>query len=135
MKNYFKFLVLLLLLSGCASLKIDPAISRYQTIAPKVNLGDSKEQVLSLLLPTQEGVPGSAKKQPESFLKDGNTIEIYYFRSMRQPDGITTDDEFTPYVFTNGKLTSIGWTSLGGPQTHGQVIQPPTQINQTTVVH
>jgi len=54
-------------------------------------------------------------------LKDGKKIEIYYFRSGRQPDGLITDDEFTPYVFTDEVLTGIGWQVLGGPNSIGQI--------------
>ena len=56
-------------------------------------------------------------------------------RSSQQPDGLTTDDEFTPYIFTNGILTGIGWTVLGGPKTQGQVPQSPAHISHTTVIH
>ena len=132
-------LVLCLGLFGCAMLEIDPAISKYKAVAPKIKLGDSKEDVLSLLVPTQKSLSGSASKSPEAYIQDGNTVEIYYFRSGRQPDGITTDDEFTPYIFTNGKLTGIGWSVLGGAKSHGQVIQPAPvtniQQNQSTTVY
>lgn len=74
------------------------------------------------------------KKAPESYKKGDYIIEIYYFRSGWQPDGLTTDDEFTPYVFTNRILTSIGWTALGGARTQGQVV-PQTNIQHTTVVN
>ena len=86
-------------------------------------------------MPTQKSLSAKATKSPEAFMKDGKKIEIYYFRSGWTSDGLTTDDEFTPYGFTDGVLTSIGWTSLGGAKTHGEVVQPATEINQTTIVH
>jgi hypothetical protein len=85
-------------------------------------------------MPTQEGLPATARKPPESYKQGENIVEIYYFRSGRQPDGLTTDDEFTPYVFTNGILTAIGWAALGGPKSHGQVIQPAPHIEQKVIV-
>ena len=114
------YLLVLLLLSGCATTQIDAAIEDYQANAGRIHLGDEKEQVLAVLTPLQARLSASERKAPESYLKDGATVEIYYARSGRQPDGLTTDDEFTPYVFTNGKLTAIGWTTLGGPKTQGQ---------------
>jgi len=41
-------------------------------------------------------------------------------RSARQPDGLTTDDEFTPYIFNDERLVRIGWQVLGGPKALGQ---------------
>ena len=53
-------------------------------------------------------------------MDNGNLVEIYFFRSAWQSDGLTTDDEFTPYVFKDGKLVAIGWTSIGGIKSQGQ---------------
>jgi len=36
-------------------------------------------------------------------------------RSARQPDGLTTDDELTPYIFNDERLVGIEWQVLGGP--------------------
>ncbi len=119
--------------AGCTTLQISPAISSYQREAVKVRLGDSKEKVLEVLIPTQKTLTARERKPPESYKKENDTVEIYYFRSGWSSDGLTTDDEFTPYVFTNGVLTSIGWTALGGEKTHGQVV-PSTSIQQTTIV-
>ena len=119
-------LVVVLLVAGCAALQIDPCIKRYHATAPQISLGDSKEKVCSVLNPTQEGLPDGAKKPPESFTKDGKTMDIIYYRTGRQPDYMTTDDEFTPYIFENGKLIAIGWHILGGPKTKGRI---PTRIN------
>jgi len=128
-------IVLSMSLVGCATMQIDSSVSRFRSEAAKVNLGDKKEDVLAVLLPTQKDLPSNAAKSAESFMKDKDIVEIYYFRSGRQPDGLTTDDEFTPYIFTNGVLTGIGWTVLGGTKSQGQVIQPPAQIHQTTIVN
>ncbi len=128
-------IVSLMCLVGCATMQIDSSVSRFRSEAAKIKLGDKKEDVLAILLPTQKDLPSDAAKSAESFMKDKDLIEIYYFRSGRQPDGLTTDDEFTPYIFTNGVLSGIGWTVLGGAKSQGQVIQPPAQIQQTTIVH
>jgi hypothetical protein len=124
----------LVFIVGCGRLRVDLAISSYNKIAPTVHLGDSREVVLEKLTPTQKNIPSNARKPSESFKKDNDIYEIYYFRTGRQPDRLTTDDEFTPYVFKNGILESFGWTALGGPESRGQVIQPAPVHNQNVTI-
>lgn len=128
-------LLCILLISGCAISQIDSTISKYESVADKVELGDSKEKALSILQPTQSDLPQSARKNPEKYIKDGVKVEIYYMRSARQPDGLTTDDEFVPYLFNDGKLVGIGWQVLGGPKTQGQATSSTyiSNTNQTVV--
>jgi hypothetical protein len=40
--------------------------------------------------------------------KDGSFIE-YYIESIRQPDGVVSDDELMPLIFKDGKLVGLGW--------------------------
>jgi len=131
-----KFAVLLIAvaLTGCVGIQIDRAISKYEAVAEQVELGDSKDKVLAILQPTQEGVPKSSRKNPERYIKDGVKVEIYYMRSGRQPDGLTTDDEFVPYLFNDGKLVGIGWQVLGGPKTQGQATSDIYISNQNTTI-
>ena len=82
----------------------------------KINRGDYKEQVLAILEPTQRRLSNSDRKYPEKYFKYGVLVEIYYFRSGWQDDRLNTDDEYTPYVFNDGKLVAIGWEALGGPR-------------------
>ena len=91
--------------------RIDNAISRHNAVSHLIKIGDSKEKVLDILLPPQEGLPPNARKHHESVVKEGQLIEVYYMRTGRNPDGLTTDDEFTPYVFVDGVLVAIGWTA------------------------
>lgn len=134
-KNVVTFLIALLL-SGCAGIQIDSAISKYDAVAGQVDLGYSKDRVLAILEPSQTGLPKFARKSPEKYIKEGVKIEIYYMRSARQSDGLTTDDEFVPYVFNNEKLVGIGWQVLGGPKTQGQATSDTYISNQnTTIVH
>ena len=125
------------LMFGCVGSQIDSAINKHAQVANRINLGDSKNKVLTLLLPTQEGVPSNARKSREMYSADGKSIEIHYMRTGRQPDGLTTDDEFTPYIFTDNVLTAVGWQTLGGEKSHGQeVVQPApvTNTNQTVII-
>ena len=110
-------LVLAASLSGCAVLSV---ISKYEDVADQVKLGDSKEEVLAILGPTQEGLPKRQRKNPEKYIKNGVNVEIYYMRAAFHDDWLVTDDEFVPYIFNDGKLVGIGWQMLGGPKTQGQ---------------
>ncbi|MCH2386777.1 MAG: hypothetical protein MK240_01115 [Opitutales bacterium] len=48
---------------------------------------------------------------------DGGSRVCCHDRSIC--DHLTTDDEFTPYIFTDSVLTGIGWAVLGGPKSRG----------------
>ncbi len=129
---------LILVLLGCAGtvVHIDRAIRAHDQASKHVDLGGSKQDVLALLEPTQEGLTPSGRKPPDRYIKDGVAVDIYYYRSRRQPDGLTTDDEFTPYVFNDGKLVAIGWASIGGPKSVGQATDDTfIYIPQTTIVY
>ncbi|HZT07813.1 MAG TPA: hypothetical protein VFC51_12335, partial [Chloroflexota bacterium] len=83
-----------------------------------------------ILGPSQAGLSADLKRPPEKFVNtEGKPVEIYYFRSGWVADGRLTDDELTPYVFIEDKLVAVGWTGIGGPQTHGEVPPPPPQTN------
>lgn len=131
MKKAVLVISALTLLSGCgAGYYIDQATSKYDAVEHQVNLGDPKEKVLAILEPTQESVPRNSRKKPDRYIKDGVNVEIFYMRTGRQADGITTDDEFTPYIFNDGKLVGIGWNLIGGPKSQGQATSD-TYINTT----
>jgi hypothetical protein len=127
--TYLRFIVCVVCVSitGCAALEeqmvereIEDAISRYNATASQVSLGDPKEKVLTTLGPVESGLRGSLRRPPEAITTDQGTVEIYYFRTGWTRDGKSTDDEFTPYLFRNGRLASIGWQALGGPKTVGE---------------
>ena len=119
MNRFPKTILTLLYLSliSCAAFTIDPVINQYNRSAYNIRLGMTISEVLRIL-PDQSKL-GSYGRTP-SFFKDGNNdISIYYYRTGRISDDMTTDDEFTPYIFVNGGLSSIGWEALGGPRTYG----------------
>lgn len=108
------------LLAGCeldAQLRIDSVITDYYRLAPQIHLGDSKERVSEILGPLQDRLDSIYRKPSQVLKREGQVIDILYFRTQRIPDGITTDDEFTPYIFIDGKLHGVGWTALGIPIT------------------
>lgn len=117
----FLLLFSVVLIQGCASLQtIGRAIDAYEAQIHRVALGQSKESVLSILSPTQSMLSTTQVKPPEQYKEDEKLMEVYFFRSRSFPDGLVTDDEFTPYVFEDGILVAIGWTAIGGPKTQAQ---------------
>lgn len=119
--------ILILLISGCAT-TYEMTVNDYVAAAPKIELGMSKQQVLQIMTPTQSRLTNTEIKHPDKYIKEGVKVEIIYFRSGWQSDGLTTDDEFTPYLFNDGKLVAIGWAILGGPKSQGQA-SSTTNIN------
>jgi hypothetical protein len=107
----------------------------YENVSGQIELGDTKESFLSLILPTQEPLKeySGFRKPPEKYMKKDVLVEIYFVMSNHQHDGIKTDDEFTPYVFNNGKLVGIGWSILGGPSTQAQAT-PVTNVTTNVTV-
>lgn len=109
-------LLFFVILTGCnpwpVAMQIRMATSAYDDVAHLINIGDSKERVLDILLPTQKRLSAHLKKPPERTVIDGKSIEVYFMRSGWQSDGRTTDDEFTPYVFVDNRLVAIGWNAM-----------------------
>lgn len=123
-KQISMFLILFLgtlILGGCAELyvlqtrqEIREAIKEYQAAESKVKIGDSKEEVLGILQPTQEKLSPEYKRAPEHWVdtKNGKTVDLNYFRSGWIADGKLTDDEFIPYLFLDNTLIAVGWNAL-----------------------
>jgi hypothetical protein len=128
---------LIFLLTACSpAYYINRTVSDYEAVADRVQLGDPKEKVIALLEPTQKDLDSSWRKKPEKYTKNDVLVEIYFARSGLQEDGLTTDDEFTPYVFNNGKLVAIGWTAIGGARSQGQARSNTTvNVQQQTIVY
>ena len=126
--------LVLILLAGCSRWQL--TVDDYMAVANQVDLGMSKQQVGQILDPTQKRLGNTEIKQPDRYVKSGVNVDIIYYRSGWQSDGITTDDEFTPYIFNDGKLVAIGWATLGGAKSQGQA-SPTTNVNvqHNTVVY
>jgi hypothetical protein len=107
-----------MIILACSCIQL--TVNEYLAAANKVELGMSKQQVIDILSPSQRHLSNTEIKQPEQYIKDGVKVDILYFRSGWQSDGLTTDDEFTPYIFNDGKLVAIGWATIGGPKSQGQ---------------
>jgi len=113
-------------------------VDRYVAAAPNVELGMTKAQVRELLEPTQDLLKNSERKRPDQYRKEGVLVDIVYYRSGWNSDGITTDDEFTPYLFNDGQLVATGWHILGGARSIGQardITTVSTSVHNTTIVY
>jgi hypothetical protein len=109
-------IIMLIILSGCDLQSMGRSVIEYKKVTGQISLGDTKENVLSILLPTQKELDKypHLQKSPEKHIKDNVLVEIYFMRSSINRTGVVVGDEFTPYVFNDGKLVGIGWTTLGG---------------------
>lgn len=115
--------VAMVILLGCVgrgNSRYRLTVDDYMVAAPTIRLDMSKAEVVEIMQPSQFRLKNTDIKQPDLYRKDGVLVEILYFRSGWQNDGITTDDEFTPYLFNDGSLVAIGWATLGGPRSQGQ---------------
>jgi len=132
MNKLFVFLFSLSILSCSGGISvsqlIDEQISLVNSFTPNIELGIKKSDFVALANSAGIKFEGEFYKRPDSYIKDGKTYNIYFLRTDRQPDGLKTDDEFTPYIFEKDTLIAIGWSYLGGPKTGGQARDVQTII-------
>jgi len=121
----FLLAVALTALSACAANQIDRSVANYDGVKDQVKPGDSKQQVLALLEPTQANLDARWKKVPDRYIDGNATVEVYYFRSSYQSEGLITDDQYTPYIFRDGILVGIGWAMLRGPMATAETESTP----------
>ena len=96
---------------GCAPTAVtQQAVTDYQTVASQISIGDAKDYVLSALHTSQQAIPVHFKKPSEQYLSYGERVEIHFVRTALTSGVGNADDDFTPYVFKNNVLVSVGWT-------------------------
>ena len=117
--KYLITILLMAVLSGCLG-PLRLTVDDYMVVYQSVELGMSKREVQEILAPSQSRLSSTYIKQSDKYMKDGVAVDILYFRSGWQSDGINTDDEYTPYLFNDDKLVAIGWHILGGARSLGQ---------------
>lgn len=132
MKKYL-ILATIILITGCVS-PYKATVDDYLSAYINIELGMSVEEVKAILDPSQTRLSNTEIKLSDKYEKEGVIVEIHYFRSGWQSDGITTDDEFTPYIFNDGILVAIGWQVLGGAKSQGQVVPRVNNSNTTSVI-
>ena len=137
-------IILSLLVSGCAPVKILEPTNRekfyaqqnkYNEVYSKVELGQTKEEVLSILEPTLDTTLTFTTRTSDMYMEGDAKVTIYYYRTSWIMDGALTDDEFTPYTFHDDVLVGVGWRFLGGEVTKAFRDQSDKHItiNRTTV--
>ena len=118
MKRYVACLAAAIFLSGCASSsKYDAAVDAYAISKIEVRRGMSESRVLSIL---GDSISQSGRKSETKRLgTDRASYTIHYARSAVIRDGHTTDNEFVPYIFRDGRLIANDWGFLGGMKSVG----------------
>jgi len=114
--TYHKFgtialMVSVLSVAGCAPNPVtQQAVADYKSVASQISIGDAREHVLATLQTNQQIIPSQFKRRPERYLSYGEQVEIHFVRTGLDSGGSNSDDDFTPYVFKNDVLVSVGWT-------------------------
>ena len=113
----YSFLNLVLLVAvigaliGCAPNSVTQnAVSKYKSVTSQISIGDQRDYVVAILQKNQQGIPAHFKRSPERYLSYGDQVEIHFVRTGLDSGGSNYDDDFTPYVFKNDVLVSVGWT-------------------------
>jgi hypothetical protein len=97
--------------AGCAPNQVSQkAVADYKSVASQISIGDARDYVLAILQTNQQVIPSYFKRQPERYLSYGEQVEIHFVRTGLSSGGSNNDDDFTPYVFKNDVLVSVGWT-------------------------
>ena len=98
-------------LAGCAPNPVtQKAVAEYQSVASQISIGDARDYALAILQTNQQVIPSHFKRRPERYLSYGEQVEIHFVRSGLDSGDSNNDDDFTPYVFKNDVLVSVGWT-------------------------
>jgi hypothetical protein len=124
-------MLLVALLAGCSTLMIDPLEqlreANKQNIA-KVSVGHTRLEVESIMGQARAGgglpevVFGRVQylqarnpmREERLAGTDGAEYEVlFYYTDLRQRDDKITDDELTPVVLRDGKVSGIGYRYLG----------------------
>jgi hypothetical protein len=98
-------------LIGCAPNSVTQnAVASYKSVTSQISIGDQRDYVLAILQTNQQRIPAHFRRSPERYLSYGDQVEIHFVRTGLDSSGSNYDDDFTPYVFKNDVLVSVGWT-------------------------
>ena len=121
-----------ILLIGCTTQYAAPA--EYALVKNQVQLGMSRAAFSAVMKPVRDKTGSSQLRSDETYTEDGSVIDIAYVRSGRVPDGVNTDDEYTPYVFRDGVLVAFGWRAIGGMKlTSADIIKAEAKATKVKV--
>jgi len=107
------------LLGGCGGNPAQDAADYYQAHKNEVRLGMSEKQFAQFIAPAEAFYkPDYCYRAPDRYTRNNQMIDVWYVisRTIYVSGGSECyDDEYTPYIFVDGKLAAIGWEHLGGP--------------------
>jgi len=110
-RNLLSLVAVIVGLIGCAPNSVTQnAVASYKSVTSQISIGDQRDYVLAILEKNQQGIPAHFKRSPERYLSYGYQVEIHFVRTGLDSGGSNYDDDFTPYVFKNDVLVSVGWT-------------------------
>jgi hypothetical protein len=125
--RYAWIIFVILIFAGCASTPVynplqaaaNPQLLLNESALKEVKEGMTMDQVHQIMGQeliigyTQQSdsykpltIPNPYKTGP---IKGTGCIVEYYIESIRQADGVVSDDELMPLVFKDGKLLGRGW--------------------------
>lgn len=92
---------------------VQPGMSPQEVLAvlgQEVTIGYiQSDQTTNAFLPITLPQP----YRTEVLTLDGTTYEIfYYFTRVRKADGVISEEELTPLIFAQGRLTAKGWDDV-----------------------
>jgi hypothetical protein len=110
--------ILTTLMSGCGSSYADRMNDTLRIVAieaekvSRIQLGMTISEVQTIMGPGMLNIDESVEARPirkDKFTsKEGDQIEIFYYRSsVKRNDGFCTDDETTAVIFVKGKVDAI----------------------------
>lgn len=130
--KYASILIVTILLSGCVAVTMEETQSVQKPVVPKrklidldrISVGMTTEEVSNTLgnrvkigyeenLRVKGALEVITVKNPyrseELSIGENKYKVLYYLTAVNKPDDIVAEDEMTPLVFQDGKLTGYGW--------------------------
>jgi hypothetical protein len=117
--------------SGCSTLMLDPLEqlrAENKAKVEKLSLGMTRMEVESVMGNARAGgglpevlfgrvqylqARNPMREEALTGSDGGNYVVLFYYTDLRQRDDKITDDELTPVVFRDGKVSGIGYGYLG----------------------
>ena len=81
MKKIIPIIISAFLLTGCAEIAMENSLSGYKQVESRINLGDSRYQVLGILNPIMQDLPSDWKKPADQYMIDGDKYYVHYQRA------------------------------------------------------
>lgn len=114
------------LVSACGGTPQTPhsaAPEAHRKAATQVYIGMPISEFTMVMAETNAQTRPEAVRTPAAYTSNGVIYEIHYIRSGWVSDNMTTDDEYTPYLFQDATLIGYGWAAVGGKKTDSYDIQ------------